>query len=225
MSLRRSLLSLLAASALVLSAGMASASDGFHQYSLAYESSRDYTYYGVRLFRQDNNPGGLPADGCNAPFTGHPVYQTQWVIFNTTATDWVEGGTGHQCAGNYRYRFWGYGGAGNWYPQGTQQITETYVRRQHSLWRDLAYRWDYVVDASTIGDNFVTWNRVGIASAGLESYVTGAAVGAHSYDTLRYLRSETWSNWDGRDRSAVNSEMCGRWVSDTEWSAAQNRSC
>lgn len=199
--------------------------DGFHQYSTASEHSFGYTYRGVRLHREDMNPGGLPADGCSSPFSGHPVYQTQWVILNAAATSWIEGGTGHQCSANNRYRFWGYGYNGTWYPSGTQSITETYVRRLRSLHSNASGQWSYVVGSTTLGSNFVTWNVTGVVRAGLESYATNAAVGGHAYDTLQHLRSTTWTNWAGFDGTSVHSQMCGRWWTATEWRAAQNRAC
>lgn len=200
----------------------ATASDGFHQYSVASERSLGSTYRGVRLFREDMKPGGVPADGCTQPFTGHPVYQTMWVI---VSGGWVEGGTGHQCESTYRYRFWGYGWDGKWHPQGTQNTSDAYVRRHHQLWRDGAGLWSYKVDSTVLGNQFVSWNIEGTVEAGLESYVTGAAIGSHAYDTLQYYRGGSWTSWAGFDAWSVDSQMCGRWWTASEWRAAQNRDC
>lgn len=224
-SARATLFGLTIALVLLVAAPSTATHDGFHQYSKADEHSLGYTYRGVRLYREDMNPGGVPSDGCSNPYSGHPVYQTQWIVLNSSASSWVEGGTGHQCAGSYRYRFWGYGWNGSWYPQGSQQTTETYVRRLRSLFRNNNGDWSYVVGSTALGSNFVNWSVEGVAAAGLESYASGAAVGGHAYDTLQYYRGGSWSNWAGFDGNSVGSQMCGRWWTATEWRAAQNRSC
>lgn len=63
----------------------------FHGYSIARENSRGNTYVGVSVTRPENNPGNLPADGCSQFFSGHPVYQTQWVVLSGRYR-WIEFG-------------------------------------------------------------------------------------------------------------------------------------
>lgn len=57
--------------------------------------------------------------GCEAHYTGNPVYQTQWMLITSNAQNWIELGTGHQCSDTLGYWFWGYGYLGDWYPQGS----------------------------------------------------------------------------------------------------------
>lgn len=219
--------------AVVLLAGQpAQASDGFHGYATARETSNGYTLQGVSVERPDNNPADLPNDGCSAPFSGHPVYQTQWIIVTSDAKNWIEGGTGHQCQSNYQYRFWGYGYLGNWYGQ-SSSIFDGDFPTLHTFRLDKNTsnnEWVYFYDGAKVG-SAVTWDVTGYAEAGLESYASAAGVGKHQYGRLAYKKSGSWSAWSGRDSSTVTPSggMCGRWSStagnDTYWYAAQNRTC
>jgi hypothetical protein len=63
--------------------------------------------------------------------------------------------------------------------------------------------------------------------AGIESYDTGAIAFAQSYKSLKTeINQGAWQLWSGRDGVNVDPpEMCGHWVSDSEWRASENNSC
>lgn len=203
-----------------------------HVHSVAYELTVGYDMSGVRVTRPDNNPGGVELDGCSVPFNGSPVYQTQWVIINSAATNWVEGGTASQCAGNYRYHYWGYGYNGNWFGNVALLLTSDFpTLHTYTLNKPTVNnRWTFYKDGGILGQA-VEWNARGIASAGLESYSPNAAVGKHQYGNMQFLWNGVWNSWAGRDDEFVspNNGMCGRWSStvgnDRFWYAAQNRAC
>lgn len=188
----------------------------FHAYSVAYESSAGTGYSGVHVFRQDIDLSA--ANPC--------IYQTQWVM-NSNATDWVELGTGWGSAcftgiGN-GYWYFGWGAAGSFYLVSTRKANPG---QTHSfpLYRSGGTYVGYV-DSTEIGR--VDWaNWFDNVSAGLESYMGGAIVTAHNYDSLQYsYLAGAWQWWAGEDASRVDSQMCGRWVSATLWYGGQNVSC
>jgi hypothetical protein len=80
---------------------------GFHGYSVAREQTGGSGFTGIETSRYDKSVDNVPSGGCVYPYTGTPVYQTQWVILNSGASSWRELGTGHQCEDLMRYWFWG----------------------------------------------------------------------------------------------------------------------
>ncbi|GAB2770469.1 hypothetical protein GCM10027020_24460 [Nocardioides salsibiostraticola] len=95
----------------------ASEAAGFHKYSIGKEWTFN-NYTGLSVDRPDRGVTNQASTGCSSHYSGNPLYQTQWVIVSSSVTNWLELGTAHQCNDNKRYRFWGYGSGGNWYPLG-----------------------------------------------------------------------------------------------------------
>jgi hypothetical protein len=201
----------------------------FHSYSSALDNS-DGVYTGIRQYRSDRLPTGLANTNCTSPFTGEPVYQTQWNTRSVNGSDisWVELGTGHQCSGGptYRYHFWGYGSVNNWHPLGTEDIGTTTGAYDFQIIQSNSqtYNWKVggVLKASYDWNTTFTDARVG-----LESYRSGATVSPYVGSSLQYTYngSSSWKSFAGRDSSQVDTEMCGAWNTDTSFIMGQNTTC
>jgi hypothetical protein len=193
--------------------------DGFHRYSQGDEVT-GAGYTGARVVRIDRAVTNQPNEGCTSPYSGHPTYQTMWVM-NDTATNWRELGTGHQCAGNYVYWFWGYGLNGAWYSVGYQSGVVTGVSRSFEIRQSYDSggntRTYYYVSGTNKGSilSSATFDRVRV---GLESYAQAANMVKTNFGSLQYQKnggSLQW--WAGRDASLVNAGFCGAWTADTTW--------
>lgn len=223
----RALVSALAISfsAALATAGGSAVASAFHQHSIARENTGS-GFTGVQVTRVDKAVTGQPSDGCDGPYRGSPVYQTQWVILNSAGTTWRELGTGHQCNDNYRYWFWGYGVDGTWVSIGIQTGIQNGVEhtfRVQRVFDDSVYRYQWRIDGvlKATMTNSATGPRV---EAGLESYAQNATVAGHSYKSLKaqkYGSGGDFFDWAGRDASVVHSAMCGFWVTDIRWRAGQ----
>lgn len=205
----------------------AAAQSSFHRYSVAYETSFPGAFTGVSVVRDDV---GLhtQGNGCFMPFSGTPVYQTQWVILPSTGggQNWMEIGTGHQCSDLFRYWFWGYGFDGLWYPVGTQSGIGPGTHR-FQVYRHSGNQWDWYIDASHMAGP-LSWTNIGNqVRAGLESYDGFAVVSNHTYRELQMTVNQSpWTNWAGMDFSDVTSApMCGGWNNATQWRASENSPC
>lgn len=230
---------LVSAVLLLGAAGAGATHTDFHGYSYARESSRGHTYVGVSVVRPENNPGNLPSDGCSQFFSGHPVYQTQWIVLFGRYR-WIEFGTGHQCRSQFQYRFAGYAwdadpSVRTWRPTYTQRIaspTDFPTTRRFSLFRSGTNdTWGAYLDGPRI-HSIVNWRASGVAEAGLESYQPTATVGKHQYGALQFRRDDAWHRFDSQDFSRVTPrpQMCGTWSSNASnaawfWYAAQSRTC
>lgn len=194
--------------------------DGFHRYSIARENTTG-GYSGLRTTRWDNTWLNVPMDGCNQPISGHPVYQSQWII---VSGGFLEIGTGYQCGGHMRYWYWGYGNP-SWHPLGNHagigtQRHEFRIERVSSTWR-------FFVDVTQMTGG-VNWQILGTeVQTGIESYAAAAnRPSGVNVEALRYGRpSLGWINWAGQDAQIVNTGMCGIWLSDTVWRYNQGGSC
>jgi hypothetical protein len=67
----------------------------WHNYSVAFETTFG-GFTGLSAYRKDVHVGSQPSTGCSAPYTGGPIYQTEWVS-DSDGQRWLELGTGHQC--------------------------------------------------------------------------------------------------------------------------------
>lgn len=192
--------------------------DGYHRYSQADEAT-GAGYTGAREVRIDRSVTNVPNDGCGGPYQGHPTYLTLWVM-NDAATNWRELGTGHQCAGNLRYWFWGYGLNGAWFSVGTQAGVVTGVNRSFEIRQAFDgsnQRTYYYVSGTNKGSilSTATFDRV---RAGLESYAAGANMVKTNFHSLQYQKNGgalQW--WVGRDAQRVDAGFCGGWTADTTW--------
>jgi hypothetical protein len=192
--------------------------DGYHRYSQADELT-GASYTGARVVRIDRAVTQVPNDGCGGPYQGHPTYLTMWVM-NDAATNWRELGTGHQCAGNLRYWFWGYGLNGAWFSVGTQGGVVTGVNRSFEIrhaFDGSHTRTYYYIQGTNKGSiqSSATFDRVRV---GLESYAQGANMVKTNFGSLQYqknLGALQW--WAGRDAQLVNAGFCGGWTADTTW--------
>lgn len=203
----------------------------FHGHAMGEEESGD-RFTGGRVTRTDveviSDKGGY----CGEPYEGYPVYQTMWIVLNSSYSNWIELGTGHQCAGDWVYWFWGYGYNGNWHPLGEQTVNS---HNQHTfyLYRTDLDRWHFHVNSS--GMAHLTWGVMGEhVTVGLESWDSTAAASKHPYGELQYTWNEkgpggVWDRFSGRDTPYLNEvpPLCGRYSSNVDyyWYASINRSC
>jgi len=170
----------------------------------------------VHVFRQDIDLRS--ANPC--------IYRTQWVL-DSSASDWVELGTGWGSACftgiNNGSWFFGRGIAGNFFLVSIRQANPGQTH-SFSLYRSAGVYVGYV-DSTEIGR--VNWSRwFDQVSTGVESYMGGAIVTAHNYDSLQSsYAAGGWQPWAGKDAIIVDGQMCGRWVSSTLWYGGQNVSC
>ena len=202
---------------------------GFHAYSVAYYHGHAYALTGMLTVRQDVSISVSAGTTCTTPFTGTPVYVSEWVIFSTDLANFVELGTGHQCNG-FTYRYWGYSSASNWYPYGTQTVTpdsNTHYFDIHRLSSGGTAWWYWLIDGvqkSTLG-----WNQAGVwDEVGLESYDQNATAPVHTYDQLQFTFAEgPWYYFDSANTtSGVNTGVCGAWTTfPTTWRASEGVSC
>lgn len=184
----------------------------------------DAGFVGVYQERPDRAPSNQPFLGvdCFTPFAGVPVYQTQWVQ-SENVQNWLEFGTGYQCQGNYRYRYWGYGREGSWHPLGTEEFSTLGFHQIRIGRTPDTVTYVFRMDGSLKGS--LPWSRTfGDVAVGLESYADGAVVNKYADSDLQYkkLASTSWFPWNGRDGKVVHAQMCGAWLSDTSWQAGQN---
>lgn len=196
--------------------------DGYHRYAVGREDN-GYPYYGIEVRRWDNTWNNIPNDGCSSPITGHPTYQTQWIIYQEGG--WIELGTGHQCNGNFRYWFWGWAASdGVFNLRGWREIpgTQPNVFR---IWYTGSGTWHWEIDSTRLA-SLSSSRTSGRIEAGIESYSSGASRTLHNYELLRYRRSQGyWVDWAGKDGRVVNAGMCGSFVGDTTWRAGQGSGC
>ncbi|MGH2500001.1 MAG: hypothetical protein ACRDF0_07940 [Candidatus Limnocylindria bacterium] len=150
------------------------------------------------------------------------------MIEEPEANDWVEMGTGHQCD-SFRYWFWAYAINRVFYSLGTESGVPWGVSHYFKLYR-LSYDgkawWHYELDNTL--KRQVNWNIAGYrVAAGLESYDAHADVVSHTYRELQETFDEgPWYYWSANYRQSwVDPGMCGGWVSQTEWKAAQSNPC
>jgi hypothetical protein len=208
----------------MLYAGTASAF-AFHKYSQADDNGYVNHYTGLSVTRPDR--GVTQAEtGCGSFYSGNPVYQTQWVLITSDAQNWIELGTGHQCADTKRYWFWGYGYLGDWYPQGEQGGQTNGQTHTFRIVRSSGSIWTWRVDGTSKGT--MTWADQGArVRTGLESYGSAAVVSKYNQYDLEYtLDQGAWTSWSGFDNSSVGApEMCGGWNTATSWRSSENSPC
>ncbi len=188
-------------------------------------------YHGVATTRSEAlSITGLPTayPACVQSYSSSPVYTTQWLNMNGAAVDSnaMEIGTGHQCANNYRYWYWGYQWGTTWHEIGNQTI---YGTTTHTFWMTKVGTslWNYNIDGVTMGS--LNWPLAGpgvAALAGLESYCSGCTISTHSYSNTRVRAVD--GNWYQMNWPAVivdPAPMDGTWYSPHQLNACQNASC
>lgn len=212
-----------AAAALSFSLASPTSSDGaqFHGYSTATESTLASGFTGVGLSRPNRAVSGLPQTGCSQYFTGDPVYQTQWVILTSDASNWQELGTGHSCGDANHWYFWGYGVNGVWHVINTEPNATYTGNHIFRIIRLTGNRTEFWIDGVTKGS--LTSSAAGTkVQAGLESYYQSATVPGYGMTSLQYQQyASPFPSWSGRDSTQVNSPLCGLWNSDTSRTVGQ----
>lgn len=209
----------------VMAPATATAAD-FHGYSVAGEVTGD-GFTGVSVRRIDQSISGIPSVSCSSPFGIDPVYQAQWVYASADQQSWKELGTGHQCNDQYRYWYWGYGVAGEWYAIGWQaniipNATHTFeISRAFNGTYDKFY---FRIDGTTKASQISSASGPAV-NAGLESYASAANVG-YNNNALKYQKNgASWVNWNGKDYQLVSGGMCGNWPSGSQWYSGQGSGC
>ena len=196
----------------------------FHKYSIVYEFSHIDQYSGLRVDRADIAVL-QPSTGCGDYFTGNAIYQTQWVLLTADADNWVELGTGHQCADTKDYHYCGYGENGMWHAQWIGAPIDN-TSHTFTLARAAQSTWTCLIDGDL--KSVILKDQVGYElSVGLESYAQSGVVTAYTSHSLNQrLVGGPWSDWAGRDAKNVDTpEMCGNWVSDISWKSGETVSC
>lgn len=197
----------------------------FHGYSVAVELSAGRDYSAVGSIRGEGAVANLPLDGCIYHFTGHPVYDTEWILITADALNWVELGTGHQCGDTFRYWFWGRGVNGNWYPYGTNYAPDVGTTHTFTISR-IGLIWYWYIDGAI--RHTMQWTATGVeVHAGLESYASNATMTYVTVHDLGYKHDGgPWLDWAGYDATIMaGSQMCGRWISQTAWRHSENQPC
>lgn len=197
----------------------------FHSYSHVTEDSRTNEFTGLSVTRIDRAVEQATT-GCDAFYSGNPIYQTQWVFITQNAQNWIELGTGHQCNDRDRFWFWGYGYQGDWYPVGEQGQRVNGESHRFRLSRAAGDTWIWQVDGNFKGQ--MVWSTKGHSVVtGLESWAREGVVMYYSHNDLQFIINQgQWTSWSGRDFRRVDApEMCGEWEASDQWRAAQNRSC
>lgn len=199
---------------------MASASN-HHYYSVAFETTNG-GFTGVSDTRVDMSVT-VPPDGCQALLGPHAMYQSMWIADGAAhagMNDWLELGTGHQCADNWRFHYWGYAINGAWSFIGHVNISGNDMHNYDKIS-------DFKIDGQ-VKDSFY-WDRMfHDDSAGLESYAEFGDANPHTYHHLQYQRmgNSTWQDWDGTDASILDDPpMCGIWNGPQSWLAGEANSC
>jgi hypothetical protein len=197
----------------------------FHEYSQADESGFVNHYTGLSVTRPDRSVDQA-STGCSSYYSGNPVYQTQWVLITSDAQNWLELGTGHQCADAKRFWFWGYGYLGDWYPQGEVGGVDAGVTHTFRVVRSGGTTWTWRIDGTARGS--LTWAEQGArVRTGLESWGSAAVASKYNQSDLMYtLDQGLWTDWSGFDGSKVGTpEMCGGWNTATSWRSSENSPC
>jgi hypothetical protein len=208
---------------------LASAADINHRYSVGADYGYSFRYTGVLVVRQNVAITTTPGPSCNVPYATPVAYETQWVVMNSTATDWVELGTGYQCNG-FKYYYWGYGSSGNWFSYGTDTNVPTGVSRYmdiHRLSEGGVASWHYLIQGV---ERFkLGWAIAGyFVEAGLETYDSGAVAPSMLYDQLQETFDEGPWNWwtlNYRRQLVTDALMCGHFNSQTQWVGSENSPC
>lgn len=140
--------------------------------------------------------------------------------------NWIELGTGHQCADALRYWYWGYGYQGDWYPLGEPSGRAAGVKHTFRTVRSGGSTWKFRIDGTVKGS--MTWADQGArVRTGLESYGGSAVVTKYKQSDLKSTIDQgSWTNWSGFDGSIVDApEMCGGWNTASSWRSSENSPC
>jgi hypothetical protein len=228
--LARMLAAVLVVIALIAFAQPASAVQ-IHQYSVGKTNFWAYEQTGVMTVRPDADIS-VPAGVCPPDPTqgGGPVaYQTQWVITNETATNWLEMGTLHR-SGSCDYHFWGYGENDVWNPYGWEPVSVPSGPLYFQIYR-VGGNWNFDiqgVDKWNLALGASTWAGIRV-EVGLETWESTIVAPATDYTNLSLTRAEgPWIAWDSGYTfdSGPTSPMCGRWNPlPSAWRAGENTSC
>lgn len=195
-----------------------------HNYSVASENSARH-YTGLSTKRRDVAVT-QPRTGCNHPFRGDPIYQTQW-IRSFSGQDFIEFGTGHQCSNNFVYHYYVYGQNGIFHVIGHRRNgPHTKMTRYRITRSGSPNTWYFPVKSRYVAS--LSWRRsFPEVQTGLESYAPYGHVRPYWHTYLRVQRfgHSRWRGWRGRDaRSVDNPPMCGSW-GHAAWRTGEASSC
>lgn len=82
------------------------------------------------------------------------------------------------------------------------------------------------IDGTTITTAYTLFTHGYDVETGLESYDEFQVMPTVSLSSLQFRRwANNFNDWDGKDLKSVTSPMCGKWQSDTGYSAGENTTC
>lgn len=184
---------------------------GFHQYSTGYDTS-DSNYSGVKATRKDLS---ISSSVC--------VYQPIWMANGSGQTNELGSEYGPNCVFANDTWYWGYQtGPNTFIPGGSRALTPG-QNHIFSIYYYAGYYYFYV-------DSTLMWDRSDnqyftYVQAGLESYDSAASVPAFQDSSLQYTSAGgSWKSWSGEDSHNVGTNMCGHWVSASNWQAGEHQS-
>lgn len=188
----------------------APAAAAFHQYSIARESSLGHYIGGRADIRRIHYAGA----SC--------VYEPIWLRWSG---GWIEFGVAHGCSKGHMWLY-NYISCDGWNGfKKTQQVAAD--GSQHSMIIQRAgngydllldHRLWYHAQSRCLSPTYM--------DTGIESYDGGLSIPAHTANNLRYGDTAgNWHYWSGRDKSSVDSRMCGRWMNSSTWRGGENTSC
>lgn len=196
-------------------------------FSGAGDTNWDGLYTGISVIR----PGALsisgqPATGCDIahPLDANAIYQEETLQYNALAGNWAEIGTAHQCAGALTYIYWGVAFGGTFYLRGTAAQNAPTSNHTYQLTVDGSGRTSFVYDGTTL-DSVCCPGKGQFPELGLDSHTTAATVAPTTFGFLSYNLGFGWTPFDGQDEQSVSSPMCGHWINDVGWRAAENTAC
>lgn len=199
------------------------AESSFHHLSALADSTRSdvvgvaSTRWDVRLILD------TPA-GCDQPFQGWPVYQTQWNVINDYGS-WLEIGTGHGCH-DYMYWYGGYGSSADhmWHPLYVVNINGQYQQHQFLLRQGTDLRYYWYIDATPMM-NYL-WDTQGYsAMARLESYDANLQAGSISITSILRFNGPAGglqSDFPATAQPIVGTAMCFSRISNNSINVGEN---
>jgi hypothetical protein len=161
------------------------------------------------------------------------VYQTEWALI-TFGTEWLEEGTGDCPWTDFYYTAYGHDGGQVTFVEFTQNYPGGCCSHTFKILRVNSSQWRFYLDGG-LRPSYVTWaTGASKAQVGFETWVGGIGISPVSFNSMAFadsLHGSAFTLFAGRQGSWIGGEydhpgeMCGRWVNDYTWSAAENTSC